>query len=351
MRIALDVMGGDHGPTVVVQGAREALATNPRLTELLLVGREDEVSAAIRSTGPADTRLTVVNASEVLSMEDKPVDALRKKKDCSVARAVELVRDGQADAVISPGNTGGLLSAGTLRLRTLEGVSRAAIATVIPAPENEFALLDAGANIECKPWNLAEFAILGSVYMREIGGYKSPRVGILSNGTEDNKGTELTKAAVRICRQLDLNFVGHVEGHDLFNNHVEVVVTDGFTGNIVLKTCESMAKGIFTWLKTELTRNPKRQLGALLARNAFRAIKRRLDSENHGGAPLLGLNGLVFKAHASSREKAVLNAIRVACDAIGHNVNAAILREMAAARTALEQAKHAEAGAAQPAAA
>jgi glycerol-3-phosphate acyltransferase PlsX len=342
MRIALDVMGGDHGPGVVVHGARQALAANPHVTELLLVGRQDEVAVALRESGPDDSRLKIVHAGEVLTMEDKPVDALRKKKDCSVARAVELVRDGKADAVISPGNTGGILTAGTLRLRTLEGVSRGAIATVIPAPANDFALLDAGANIECKPWHLAEFAILGSVYMREIGGCKSPRVGILSNGTEDNKGTDLTRAALRICRQLNLNFVGHIEGHDLFNNKVEVVVTDGFTGNIVLKTCESMARGIFAWLKSELTQNPKRQLGALLAQNAFRAIKRRLDSENHGGAPLLGLNGLVFKAHASSREKAILNAIRVACDAIEHNVNAAILREMASAKAALDEAKRAE---------
>ncbi len=340
-------MGGDHGCGIVVQGARAALEANPRLSELFLVGREPEIKAAIAAADWFDSRVRVVNASEVLTMEDKPVDALRKKKDCSVARAVELVRDNKADAVISPGNTGGILTAGTLRLRTLQGVSRAAIATVIPAPENEFVLLDAGANTECKPWHLAEFAIMGSVYAREIGGFKSPRVGILSNGTEDNKGTELTQAALKICRKLNLNFIGHVEGHDLFNNKVEVVVCDGFTGNIVLKTCESMAKGIFAWLKTELTQNPKRQLGALLAKNAFRAIKRRLDSENHGGAPMLGLNGLVFKAHASSREKAILNAIRVACDAIEHNINAAILREMAAAHDALEEAKHADATAAQ----
>ncbi|MBM3877864.1 MAG: phosphate acyltransferase PlsX [Verrucomicrobia bacterium] len=340
MRIALDVMGGDHGPAVVVRGARLALEANPRLSEVILVGREEEVSRALAATGGPGSRVRIVNASEVLSMEDKPVDALRRKKDCSIARAVELVRDGLADAVISPGNTGGILSAGTLRLRTLAGVSRAAIATVIPAPESDFVLLDAGANVECKPWHLAEFAIMGSVYMREIGGCKSPRVGILSNGTEDNKGTELTQAALRICRKLDLNFAGHIEGHDLFSNKFDVVVTDGFTGNIVLKTCESMAKGIFAWLKRELMLNPRRKLGALLGRNAFLAIKRRLDSENHGGAPMLGLNGLVFKAHASSREQAILNALRVACDAIEHNVNGAILREMAAAHGALEEARH-----------
>ena len=349
MRIVLDVMGGDHGCGVVVRGAQLALETNDRITELFLVGNEAEIKPALAAAACADPRVRVIHASEVLTMQDKPVDALRKKKDCSIARALELVKDGRADALISPGNTGGILTAATIRLRPLAGVSRGAIATVIPAPDNEFVLLDAGANVECKPWHLAEFAIMGSVYSREIVGYKSPRVGILANGTEDNKGNELTLAALKICRQLNLNFVGNIEGHDLFNNRVEVVVCDGFVGNIVLKTCESLAKGMFAWLKRELMANSKRKLGAMLAKNAFRAVKHRLDSENYGGAPLLGLNGVVMKAHASARERAIMNAIRICGDSVKQNINEVMVRELAAAHEVLEAARHAHAPVAAPA--
>lgn len=340
MRIAVDVMGGDHGCGVIIDGAKLALAENRKLTELHLVGHQEEITAHLHKIQlHADPRVRVLHASQVLDMEDKPVDAVRKKKDCSVVRAIELVRDGKADAVVSPGNTGGILAAGTFRLRTLPGISRAAIATVMPEPDNEFILLDAGANTECKPWHLAEFAIMGSIYAREILRKPRPRVGVLSNGTEEMKGTELTQAAVQLCRKLDLNFLGYVEGHDLFNNHVDVVVCDGFVGNIVLKTCESLARGMFAMLKRELTANPKRKLGALLARSAFRTIKRRTDSENYGGAPLLGLNGVVFKAHASARERSILNAIRVATETLEFNVNQAIAREAAKAEPLLEAAR------------
>src|SRR5439155_2278629 len=225
-----------------------------------------------------------------------------KKKDYSIVRAAELVREGKADAVVSVGNTGGIFATATFRLGRIPGVDRGGIATVIPTPDNEFVLLDSGANIECKPIHLAHYAVMGSIYSREILGYKSPRVGILSIGTEATKGNELTLEAFQLCKQMELNFIGNIEGHDLFKSRVEVVVCDGFIGNIVLKTCESLAIAIFTMLKRELTANPGRQLGALLAKNAFRAIKRRIDPEVHGGAPLLGFNGAVMKAHGSARE-------------------------------------------------
>jgi glycerol-3-phosphate acyltransferase PlsX len=192
-------------------------------------------------------------------------------------------------------------------------------------------LLDSGANIECKPAHLAQFAVMGSIYSREILGYARPRVGILSIGTEDSKGNELTLAAFKLCKQLDLNFVGNVEGHDLFRGQVDVVVCDGFVGNIVLKTCESLALAMFAMLKRELTTSARRKLGALLAKNAFRAIKKRLDPEGYGGAPLLGFNGAVMKAHGSARERAVANAIRVATRNAQQQVNAIIEREIAAA--------------------
>src|SRR5438477_4908001 len=286
MRIAVDVMGGDHGCGVVIEGARRALEADPRITTLYLVGNQTAIDAALPSRGFRDHRMRVIHASEVLTMEDKPATAVRRKKDCSIARAVELVHAGKADAVVSPGNTGGIFAAATFKLGRIAGVDRGGIATVIPTPDNEFVLLDSGANIECKPVHLAHYAVMGSIYSREILGYKNPRVGILSIGTEDGKGNELTLEAFKLCKMLDLNFVGNIEGHDLFKSRVEVVVCDGFVGNVVLKTCESLVIGIFTMLRRELGASPHRQLGALLTQNAFRAIKRRMDPEAYGGAPM-----------------------------------------------------------------
>src|SRR2546422_1654968 len=279
MRIAVDVMGGDHGCGVVIEGAKRALLADKKITTLYLVGHKDEIHAALPPRGFRDHRVRVVHASEVLTMEDKPAAAVRKKKDCSIARAIELVAEGQAEAVVSLGNTGGIFAAATFKLGRIAGVDRRGIAAVIPSPDNEFVLLDSGANIECKPIHLAHYAIMGSIYSREILGYKNPRVGILNIGTEESKGNELTLQAYKLCKQLDLNFIGNVEGHDLFKDHVDVVVCDGFVGNIVLKTCESLALAMFSMLKSELTANPRRKLGALLAQNAFRAIRRRMDPE------------------------------------------------------------------------
>ena len=328
-------MGGDHGCGVVIEGARRALAADPRITTLYLVGNQTAIHAALPSRGFRDHRMRVVHASEVLTMEDKPASAVRKKKDCSIARAVELVHDGKADALVSLGNTGGIFATATFKLGRVAGVDRGGIATVIPTPDNEFVLLDSGANIECKPMHLAHYAVMGSVYSREILGYKNPRVGLLSIGTEDNKGNELTLEAFKLCKQLDLNFIGNIEGHDLFKSRVEVVVCDGFVGNIVLKTCESLAVGIFTMLKRELKANLGRKLGALLAQNAFRTIKKRMDPEAYGGAPLLGFNGAVMKAHGSARERAIASAIRVTTESLQHLINQIIAQQIARANERL----------------
>jgi len=339
MRIVVDVMGGDHGPEVIIDGARLALANNAAISELYFVGREDEINAAMSRVGCADPRVHVLHASQVVTMEDKPAEGVRRKKDCSILRAVDLLNEGKADALISPGNTGGIVAASMIRLRPLPGLDRPCIATVIPAPENEFVLLDSGASVECRPENLLQFAIMGSIYSREILGYQSPRVGILSNGTEPNKGTELTKETCKLCQQVNLNFIGNVEGHDLFHNRVDVVVCDGFVGNIVLKTLESFFKGMAAWLKREITKNPKRQLGALLSRNAFRTIARRMDPDGRGGAPLLGLNGTVVKAHGAARERAIMNAIHLAAEAVQHHINDIIQAEVAQAAARLTEAK------------
>jgi glycerol-3-phosphate acyltransferase PlsX len=337
MRIAVDVMGGDHGCGVVIEGANRALQADKNITTLYLVGNRAEIHASLPARGFRDHRVRVVHAAEVLTMDDKPAAALRKKKDCSIARAVDLVNEGKADAVVSLGNTGGIFAAATFKLGRVPGVDRGGIATVIPTPDNEFVLLDSGANIECKPIHLAHYAVMGSIYSREILGYKNPRVGILSVGTEETKGNELTLQAFRLCKKLDINFIGNVEGHDLFKSRVDVVVCDGFVGNIVLKTCESMAVGIFTMLKRELGANPRRQIGALLVQNAFRTIKRRMDPEVYGGAPLLGFNGAVMKAHGSARERAISNAIAVTARNLQHEVNQVIAREIARANERLAQ--------------
>ena len=339
MRIAVDVMGGDHGCAVVVEGVRRALEADTKISTLFLVGDQAEIESALAATGCHDLRVQIVHASEVVTMDDRPVTALRKKRDSSIGRGAELVHDGQADAVVSLGNTGGIFAAATFKLGRISGVDRGCIATIIPRQENEFVLLDAGANIECKPLHLAQFAVMGNVYSREVLGHQKPRVGILSIGTEDSKGNELTLEAFKLCQRLDLNFIGNIEGHDLFKDHVDVVVCDGFVGNIVLKTSESLAVAMFSMLKRELVRNPKRQIGAYLAKNAFQAIRRRMDPEVYGGAPLLGFNGMVFKAHGSARERAIASALRVTTDAVQHRVNEIIGREIVSANEKLAAAE------------
>ncbi len=329
MRIALDVMGGDHGPDVIIDGARLALQSNDRITELFLVGNEEEIKAGLAKVECRDSRVKIIHASEVITMEDKPMDGVRRKRDSSILRAVELVKDGKADAIISSGNTGGIVAAASVRLRRIEGVEHPAIATVIPTEKNEFVLLDAGASVECEPIHLLHFAVMGSIYSQYILGCKSPRVGILSNGTESHKGTALTQGAAALCKLTNLNFVGNVEGHDLFNNRVDVVVCDGFVGNIVLKTIESLARGMTSWIKTELMKNPKRMFGAMMAKNAFTTIKHRMDPDAHGGAPLLGLNGVVTKAHGSARARAIMNAIRVSSESVQNKLNETIRQEIA----------------------
>jgi len=341
MRIAVDVMGGDHGCGVVIEGALRAIRADKRITTLFLVGRRSDIHAALPPRGFRDHRVRVVHAGEVLTMDEKPASAVRRKKDSSVVRAMELVHEGKADAVISVGNTGGIFAAATFRLGRIPGVDRGGIATIIPTPDQHFVLLDSGANIECKPRHLAQFAVMGSIYSREILGLRQPRVGILSIGTEDSKGNDLTLEAFRLCRQLDLNFIGNVEGHGLFQNHADVVVCDGFVGNIVLKSCESLAFAMFSLLKRELTANPGRQLGALLANNAFRALRRRMDPEVYGGAPLLGFNGVVLKAHASARERAIASAVRVATVNIQHRVNQLIAEDVAQANERLALSENA----------
>ena len=341
MRIVVDVMGGDHGCEVVVEGVKIALQAYDKISELHLVGDQAQIQSALARTRLADRRLRLVHANEVLTMEDKPLDVLRKKKDCSMSRAIDLLRDKHGEVVISCGNTGGLMAASKLKLGTLENVDRPAIATVLPTPSKEFLLLDAGANPECKPQHLVQFAIMGSVYSREILGNARPRVGVLSNGTEEFKGNDLTRETAELCRRVDLNFLGYVEGNDLFEGRVDVVVTDGLTGNILLKTAEGLGNAFRVMLQTELTRNFLRKTGAALAYGGIRHIKQRMNRDSYGGAPFLGLNGTVIKAHGSARPLAIKNAIRVATEAIQHHIHDVISREILLAKERLATVKNA----------
>ncbi|MGF1655829.1 MAG: phosphate acyltransferase PlsX [Verrucomicrobiales bacterium] len=328
MKIALDAMGGDFAPANNVAGAVMALNTVPHLDRIYLVGKEDSIRAELKKLKCSDERLIIVGASEVVEMHDSPVDAMRRKKDSSISRAVDLVKGGEAQAVVSPGHTGATVAVSTVKLRLLPGVLKAGIATTLPNRTNLCVLIDAGANIDPSAEHLLQYAIMGTIYSRHVLGYPNPSVGLMSIGSEDLKGDTLTKETFRLLKESQLNFRGNVEGHDLFENPVEVVVADGFTGNVVLKSCEATASAIFHWLKDELKKSPIRLGGALMAQGAFKAIKARTNYETYGGSPLLGVDGICIIAHGSSTPLAVKNAIRVAAEAIQTQVNPHIVEEI-----------------------
>lgn len=326
-------MGGDHGPAVVIAGVKIALASpgNEHVERLFLVGDEAALKSGLQQCDVADSRVEVVHASQVMTMEDNPLTAIRRKKDASVVRAVKLVSDGQAQAVMSLGNTGGLVAAATFGMGRLDGVKRPAITTVMPTVNGFFVLLDAGANPECEALHLFQFAVMGATYAREILGVKNPRVGILSNGSEEFKGTELTQQAAELCKNSPLNFLGYVEGTEIFSGRADVVVADGFVGNIVLKTSEGLGKTILQILKSELTATPVRKLGAMMAKGGFKTLKAKMDPEAHGGAQIIGLNGTVVKVHGSAGERVVANAIRQIAEAESHHLPECIQRDISRA--------------------
>lgn len=328
MKIAVDAMGGDFAPQNIVAGAVDALRGARPITRLFLVGDRARVEAELRRYGPVDPRLELVHASEVIEMNDAPTQAVRRKKDSSMTRAIDLVKQGAADAVVSAGNTGALLAASHLKLRTLEGVDRPGLAAVLPTPARPFVLMDAGANLEPHPSNLVQYAIMGSRYASQILGYPNPRVAVFSIGTEDLKGNELSLETHRLLKQTDLNFVGNIDGHDLFADIADVIITDAFVGNAVLKACESTARLVGTWLRQEIRRNPLRLLGGLLARGAFRDLRRKADPDEYGGAVLLGINGTCIKAHGASSPNAIKNALRIAAEFVDGQFNEHIVEEI-----------------------
>jgi glycerol-3-phosphate acyltransferase PlsX len=305
-----------------------ALKEYPRIEKLFLVGDTPRIETELKQHGCNDRRIEIVHATQVVEMSDGAVDAVRRKKDSSVSRAVDLVKKGDASAIVSAGHTGAAVAATTIKLRTLPGVDRPGIAAVIPSETNIFVLIDAGANSDPRPDHLVQYAIMGSVYSRHVLGYPKPTVGLMSIGDEDMKGSDLTKEVFKMLKQSGLNFRGNIEGHDLFADPVEVVVCDGFVGNVILKTCESIGDAIFKWLKHELMKSKTRMAGAYLARNAFLTIKKKVNYEEYGGMPLLGVNGICIIAHGASTPLAIKNALRVAAESIEHQVNPHIVEEV-----------------------
>lgn len=336
--IAVDIMGGDFAPRAIVEGVGEALDHLPDVGSLILVGDEAQIQAELSRIGKrGDPRLAIVDTPEVVRMDELSTVALRQKKNSSISVCANLVKEGQAAGLFSAGHTGAAVAAAVVRLRMLPGIERPGIATVFPTPHGRFVLLDAGANVDAKPVHIEHYAVMGQAYASNILGIKDPRVGLLSVGSEDEKGNEFSKAVFRVLDATPgLHFIGNVEGHDLFEDVVDVVVCDGFVGNVVLKVSESVAKAIGHMLKEKLTQNPLRKLGTLLARGAFRDMKRTIDYAEYGGAPLLGVNGVVIIGHGSSSPKAVRNGIRVAREFVSHRVNEQIIRGIGTLSAATE---------------
>lgn len=328
--IAIDAMGSDRAPQPEVEGA--LLAARHHDVEVLLVGREQLLRAELARHPHHGLPVHIVPAAEVIGMDEKPVEAVRTKRDSSMRVGVRLVRDGRAAGFVSAGNTGAAMATAILTLRTLPGVDRPALAALFPtAAGTPCIMLDVGANVDCKPIHLEQFAVMGEAYYRMIFGVERPRVGILSVGEEDTKGNELTLDAYKLIKQLPVNFVGNVEGRDLYNGNVQVIVCDGFIGNVALKISEGLVQTIRSMLKESLQATLTRQIGALLARKAFEDFKRRLDYSEYGGVPLLGIRGVCIVGHGSSNAKAIKNAIRVAAETAQSGINAIIEQEIAAA--------------------
>ena len=307
-------MGGDLGPSEVVAAVKLALADDD-LDPITLVGDQTLLESLLAEAGlKGHPKISIVHASEVITMEDKPLQALKRKKDSSMIRAIDLVKNGEARVTISSGNTGALMAGSTLRLRMMSGVDRPALAAVIPRAGGHFILIDAGANPEARPEHLVHHAILGANYAKVIFGVAAPRVGLITIGTEEGKGNSLTAETHEQLKKISsvINYVGPIEGFQVFRDTVDVVVCDGFVGNTLLKTWESLAKFITTLLKEELQANPLRLGGALLAKGAFDALRVRMNPDTYGGAPLLGVRGNILKAHGSSNRHALVSAIKAA---------------------------------------
>jgi glycerol-3-phosphate acyltransferase PlsX len=319
-KIAVDAMGGDNAPAIEIEGA--ILAASQYDIPIVLVGQEERVRPLLEKHDTTGLSIEIVHASEVITMDESAATAARKKKDSSIRVAARLMRDGAVSGVVSAGNTGAVMATVKMVLGTLAVVDRPALSTVLPTQKGKPAiLLDVGANVDCKPHHLEQFAVMGDIYSRAIFGIRRPRIGLLSIGEEDTKGNELTKEAFKSLKQAPINFIGNVEGRDIFKGEIDVIVCDGFTGNVALKLSEGLIETFATMLRQELEKTIAAKVGYILAERAFRAFRKRLDYSEYGGAPLLGMKGITIVCHGRSNANAIKNAIRIAHEFCKHNVN------------------------------
>lgn len=342
MIIALDAMGGDRAPLINVEGA--LMAAKELDATIALVGDKDILEPLLKEHKKEALKgsVVVVHAPEVVAMSESPALALRKKKKSSIAVALEMVKNGEADAAISAGNSGAMMAFSMFVMKRLPMVERPAIVTVMPNVKSATVLLDAGANVDCKPMHLVQFAIMGSVYSSTLLDIKFPRVGVLSNGEEEEKGTDLTRETHYLLKKTPLNYIGYVEGRDIFNGNVDVVVCDGFVGNIVLKVAEGVAGAITSILKQEVNKSLLSKLGFFVAMPALRALKKKVDYEEYGGAPLLGVDGISLICHGSSSGYAIKNAIKYAVNCVEKRLNNIIKIELEKYKDMLSVKEHNE---------
>ena len=319
MKIIVDAMGGDNAPSEIVKGS--VMAEKELGVEIVLVGKEEQVKAELEKCGYTGDKISVVNASEVIEGEDDPISAIRRKKDSSMRVALNLIAGGEGDAVVSAGNTGALISGATLIVKRIDGIRRAALAPVMPSTTGNYLLIDSGANAECAAGFYKQFAIMGSVYMEKFMGIENPRVGLVNIGTEEDKGTDTVREANGLLKELPINYIGYIEARDIPTGGADVVVCDGFTGNVILKFMEGMASSFGILLKRVFYRNLLSKIAAIAVKNGLSEMKKSMDYTEHGGAPILGVKAPVIKAHGSSNAKAFFSAIRqakrlVECDLV-----------------------------------
>lgn len=319
MKIAVDAMGGDDGARAAVEGAVRAIVEDG--TSVCLVGRRESIERTIESIGSPVGKVEIVHAEQVVGMDEPATSALRRKQDSSIRVCAELVRDRRAQAFVTAGNTGAAMAAAVVVMGTLPGIDRPALAALFPNRKGRSVVLDVGANVDSKPRHLRQFAVMGHFYAQEVLATPEPRVGLLSVGEEKTKGTETTREVFEVLQETGLNFVGNVEGGDIFDGSVDVVVCDGFVGNVLLKGAESVAAMVGELVREELEHSLRTRIGALLARPALAAVERRVDSEEYGAVPLLGVDGGCFIAHGSTSASGIRNAVRGAVGFVGARVH------------------------------
>jgi phosphate acyltransferase len=326
IKIAVDGMGSDNAPQSEIHGSIQAAKEYG--VHVILVGKEGVLRPLLKEAGANGLTIEIRNASQVVLMDEQPTAALRKKRDSSIRIAADTVREGVASGLVSAGNTGAVMAISKMVFGVVPGVDRPALATVMPTLTGHAVLLDVGANIACKPHHLVQFALMGHLFSKKIVGVDNPRVGLLSVGEEESKGNELTKEVHQILKRTHLNFIGNVEGRDIYNGRADVIVCDGFTGNVALKTSEGLIEAVLKLLKDELSSNLQAKVGALLSQQSFKRLKKRLDYSEHGGAPLIGLRGVSIICHGRSSSNAIKNAIRVAKEYAENQVNAKLEFEL-----------------------